>query len=133
MDNKLLELIMVHLSYLDQLKNLSEKLEKLYIQDQLDYLYQFSLNRERLIKIIQKYEIQILDYLSKKNIKTLKNFCVEIINEWKKENLLIIEKIKEDNNKLIGDLIKNKESVKINLSNIFKMNQLHNAYLTHSL
>ena len=133
MGDKLLKLIMVHLSYLDQLKNLSEKLEIFYLQDQLDSLYHFSLNRERLIKIIQIYEVKIHNYSSKNNRKTLKNSYIEILKEWKKEKSLIIEKIEDGNKNLINQLIKNKETVKMDLSNIFKMNQFHNAYLTHSL
>ena len=65
MEEEILKLIMVHLSYLDQLKNLTLKLERSFREDELDSLLHFSLNRERLLKIIQGYEVKILDFSSK--------------------------------------------------------------------
>ena len=133
MEEEIVKLIMVHLSYLDQLKALTKKLEISFKKDDLESLYNFSLNRERLLKIIQRYEIKILNYSSINNIKTLKNFNIEIIKEWGNEKSKLIEKIKEENQELINNLIRSKEKVKLDLSNIFKLNQAHGAYLTHSL
>jgi len=133
MEEEIVKLIMVHLSYLDQLKALTKKLEISFKKDDLESLYNFSLNRERLLKIIQSYEIKILNYSSINNIKTLKNFNIEIIKEWGNEKSKLIEKIKEENQELIDNLIRSKEKVKLDLSNIFKLNQAHGAYLTHSL
>ena len=133
MEEEILKIIMVHLSYLDQLKNLTLKLEKSFREDELDSLLHFSINRERLLKILQGYEIKVLDYCSKNNIKNINNFIIEVIKLWKNEKSIILEKIKEDNKDLIDQLIKAKDKIKIELSNIFKANQLHSAYLTHSL
>jgi len=133
MEEEIVKLIMVHLSYLDQLKALTKKLEISFKKDDLESLYNFSLNRERLLKVIQSYEIKILNYSSINNIKTLKNFNIEIIKEWGNEKSKLIEKLKEENNNLIDKLIRSKEKVKLDLSNIFKLNQVHGAYLTHSL
>lgn len=133
MEQEIVKLIMVHLSYLDQLEALTKKLEISFKKDDLESLYNFSLNRERLLKIIQRYEIKILNYSSINNIKTLKNFNIEIIKEWGNEKSKLIEKIKEENQELINNLIRSKEKVKLDLSNIFKLNQAHGAYLTHSL
>ena len=56
-----------------------------------------------------------------------------MLKERKKESSLFLEKMKEDNRDLIEQLIKTKKKIKKDLSNIFKMNQIHGAYLTHSL
>ena len=133
MEEEILKLIMVHLSYLDHLRDLTEKLQKSFHKNDLESLYSFSLNRERLLKVVQTYENKILKYCSINNIKTLRNFIIEIIKEWKKESSLFLEKLKEDNKNLIEQLIKTKKDIKKDLSNIFKMNQFHGAYLTHSL
>tara|TARA_Y100001970_G_scaffold286541_1_gene408955 strand:+ start:1071 stop:1478 length:408 start_codon:yes stop_codon:yes gene_type:complete len=133
MEEEILNLIMVHLSYLDHLRDLTEKLQKSFHKNDLESLYSFSLNRERLLKVVQTYENKILKYCSINNIKTLRNFIIEIIKEWKKESSLFLEKLKEDNKNLIEQLIKTKKDIKKDLSNIFKMNQFHGAYLTHSL
>ena len=133
MEEEIVKLIMVHLSYLDQLKALTRKLETSFKKDDLNSLYNFSLNRERLLKLVQRYEVKILNYSSENNRKTLKNFNIEIIKEWQSEKSKLIEKMKEENTKLINCLITSKEKIKLDLSNIFKMNQFHGAYLTHSL
>ena len=133
MEEEIVKLIMVHLSYLDQLKALTQKLETSFKKDDLNSLYNFSLNRERLLKLVQRYEVKILNYSSENNRKTLKNFNIEIIKEWQSEKSKLIEKMKEENTKLINCLITSKEKIKLDLSNIFKMNQFHGAYLTHSL
>ena len=133
MEEEILKLIMVHLSYLDHLRDLTQKLKKSFHKDDLESLYSFSLNRERLLKVIQTYENKILKYCSINSIKALRNFIIEILKEWKKESSLFLEKLKEDNKDLIEQLIKTKKKIKKDLSNIFKMNQIHGAYLTHSL
>ena len=131
MDDKILKNIMIHLSYLDQLNTLNQKLRKSLLNDQIDSLHDISLNRERLIKLIQSYEVKIIKYFSENEIKTVRN--LEIFNEWKDENSKFIEMNKKENILLIENLTKTKEKIKNELSKIFKMNQFHNAYLTHSL
>ena len=133
MEEEILKLIMVHLSYLDHLRDLTQKLKKSFNKDDLESLYSFSLNRERLLKVVQIYENKILKYCSRNNIKTLRNSIIEIIKEWKKESSLFLERLKEDNKNLVDQLIKTQKEIKKDLSNIFKMNQFHGAYLTHSL
>ena len=133
MEEEILKLIMVHLSYLDHLRDLTQKLQKSFNKDDLESLYSFSLNRERLLKVVQIYENKILKYCSRNNIKTLRNSIIEIIKEWKKESSLFLERLKEDNKNLVDQLIKTQKEIKKDLSNIFKMNQFHGAYLTHSL
>ena len=131
MDDKILKSIMVHLSYLDQLNILNQKLRKSLLNDQIESLHNISLNRERLIKLIQSYEVKINKYFSENKIKTVKN--LEVFNEWKVENSKFIEITKKETFFLIEALTKTKEKTKNELSKIFKMNQSHNAYLTHSL
>ena len=92
MEEEILKLIMVHLSYLDHLRDLTQKLQKSFNKDDLESLYSFSLNRERLLKVVQIYENKILKYCSRNNIKTLRNSIIEIIKEWKKRKLIIPRK-----------------------------------------
>ena len=64
MEEEVFKLIMVHLSYLDQLKLLTQKLETSFKNEEFESLHSFSLNRERLLKIIKSYETKILNYSS---------------------------------------------------------------------
>jgi len=131
MRGTIVDYIMIHLSYLDQFVTLTEKLKIFLKNDELESINHFSSNRERLLKIIQDYESKIMALHSKN--KTINNFNTEIFNEWKAENSRIVDCIKKENLYLVDQLIKVKQKMKIELSNVFQINQFHHAYLTHSI
>ena len=123
---------MIHLSFLDKLLGLSEKIYTALKEEKLEEALFLINNRDRLIRIIESLEKKINGHFKKNN--RLKEFpLMEIYQKWNLDTKNFSEKSCYLDQLSFEYLDKIKKTTKEKISKVFVFNRFHSAYLTNSI
>ena len=121
---------MIHLSFLDKLLDLSEKIISALKQDNIDEVLFLVNNRERLIGIIKILEKKIISSFKNNNSKDVS--ISEVYKAWKLDTETSAKKVFHLDQLSFEYLSEIKKTTKEKISEIFVLNKFHSAYLTNS-
>lgn len=128
MNNKLILLIMRHLTLLDSGEDASRKIFEAACRSDIDLVHFEMGNRDRVIKLIKLFQHNVEEYLNELPSKDLTGTTMELIKLWSNDLNRWVEKVEKIDMETSEILEGQKESTTREISTVFKNSENLKGY-----